>query len=221
MGAVRAALLPLGLAAIVYVCPGDGVAGPRPPEATAQRCAAAKIKEAGKKAHAKALCYAKAAAAGVPVSQACLDKADAQFSLAFANAEEKARKSGGCATTGDDAVIEDKVDAFVSDVVSELPATTTTTTTTTTTVTTSPSGGCCGSCPAVEFCYTYTCVCPANSRCGCVGPLHPPTTSCYCSGACCPTTTTTPTSTTTTTQPPVTTTEPPATTTTTVTTTTT
>src|SRR5881398_823813 len=101
MGTVRAGLLPLGLAAIVYGCAGDGVAGPPSPEATAQRCAAAKIKAAGKKAHAKALCYAKAAAAGIPVSQACLDKAEAQFSAAFANAEEKASNSGGCVTTSD------------------------------------------------------------------------------------------------------------------------
>src|SRR5439155_245961 len=83
-------------------------------------------KAAGKKAHAKALCYAKAAAAGVPVSQACLDKAEAQFSLAFANAEEKASKSGGCVTQSDVADVENRVDMFISDVVSALPGTTTT-----------------------------------------------------------------------------------------------
>ena len=201
MGTVRDALLPLGLAAIVYVCAGDGVAGSRPPEATAQRCAAAKIKAAGKKAHARALCYAKAAAAGVPVSQLCLDNADAQFTAAFANAEAKASKGGGCVTAGDDAVIEDKVDRFVSDVVSELPATTTTTTTTITTVTTLCDCG--GSCLEGEVCASIFCLCPPTFRgCACVGPLHPSTTSCYCSGACCPTTTTTTTSTSTTTTTP-------------------
>src|SRR5438046_10327957 len=115
MGTVRDALLPLGLAAIVHVCAGDGVAGSRPPEATAQRCAAAKIKAAGKKAHAKALCYAKAAAAGIPVSQACLDKAEEQLSAAFANAEEKASNSGGCLQQAEVVDVSQSADIVVKD----------------------------------------------------------------------------------------------------------
>jgi len=208
MGTVRAGLLPLGLAAIAYVCAGDGVAGPPSPEATAQRCAAAKIKAAGKKAHAKALCYAKAAAAGVPVSQACLDKAEAQFSAAFANAEEKASKSGGCVTQSDVADVENRVDMFVSDVVSALPGTTTTTTTTTTTVDPNAcgfrDGGICGG-----FCAQGSCTpkyhCQCGSPCGTAPPVEvcdcsvTATTSCVCSGRCCTLCSTTTTNTTTTT----------------------
>src|SRR5437762_5573190 len=129
----RPFLLAAGFAAVVVSFPSDGIGSPPSPETTAHRCAAVKIKAAGKKAHAKAICYATAAAMGRPVSQTCLDKADAQFTAAFANAEEKAVKGGGCATRGDDSVIEDKVDAFVSDVVSAIPASTTTSSTTTTT----------------------------------------------------------------------------------------
>src|SRR5207249_9626062 len=101
----RPFLLAAGFAAVVVACAGDGIGGSPSPETTAHRCAAAKIKAAGKKAHAKAICYAAAVAAGEPVNQSCLDKAEAQFAAAYAKAEEKASKSGGCVTTGDDAVI--------------------------------------------------------------------------------------------------------------------
>ena len=92
-------MLVAGFAAVVTA--GDGLAGPPSPETTAHRCAAAKIKAAGRKAHARALCYATAVAAGEPVNQSCLDKAEAQFAAAYAKAEEKASKSGGCITHGD------------------------------------------------------------------------------------------------------------------------
>src|SRR5438876_10322729 len=113
MGARRPFLLAVGLAAVVVLGADDGVTGPPSPETTAHRCAAAKIKAAGKKAHAKAICYATAVAAGEPVNQSCLDKAEAQFAATFAKAEEKATKSGGCATQNDGADVERTVDAFV------------------------------------------------------------------------------------------------------------
>ena len=144
------------------------------------KCAAAKIRATAKKAAAKGACHAKAVASGSLVDPGCLDKAEQKFAAALARAEGR----GGCATTGDAATLEDKVDAFIADVVGALPATTSTTTTSTTTTsstTTVPTcipdctlsvcgpdgcGGSCGTCPAaaprccVDSCVCAACACP-------------------------------------------------------------
>ncbi len=115
-----------------------------------ERCASLKIRAGYKKAAAKAECYRRAVAVGVAVDANCLGRADAKFTAAFSAAEQ----AGGCATTADAGAIETKVDAFVADLVSELPATTSTTTTTTTTSTTTTTEvtGCCAHCSPANVC---------------------------------------------------------------------
>lgn len=98
----------------------------------AKKCAAAKLKAAGKKAASKLKCHAKAKIKSVIVDMACLQKAEAKYSKKWDNAEAK----GGCATINDKVTIEAKVDAFVLDVSIEIPSTTTVTTSTTTLATT-------------------------------------------------------------------------------------
>ena len=87
-------------------------------------CQAYKMRAAAKKAKCLLYVEAKEAQYGAAVDplkfQACRDK----FAARFAGLEVK----DNCDTTGDAAVIEAKVDAFVTDVEGEIPATTTTTT---------------------------------------------------------------------------------------------
>jgi hypothetical protein len=90
------------------------MAGPNP----AQKCSAAKIKAARKKANAQLLCYSKATLKGVAVDQSCLTKAGDALSKAFQKAEAK----GGCATSNDAGPIETTVDEFVSAIATALPA---------------------------------------------------------------------------------------------------
>ena len=91
------------------------------------KCAAAKIKAAGKKGACKIDCNEKAIGAN-PLSfdkPICLARCTESFAKAFSSAE-KIRPSphnGTCFTTGDAAAVEAKVDAFVADVVAELPTT--------------------------------------------------------------------------------------------------
>jgi carboxypeptidase family protein len=75
------------------------------------KCQAAKAKAAGKKAGSKAKCQSKAVSKGEAVDPECLTKAETKFSSSFAKAEAKPP----CATTGDAAAIEGKVDAFIAD----------------------------------------------------------------------------------------------------------
>ena len=82
-----------------------------------EKCSAAKVKAAAKKAKAQLFCHAKATLKATAVDQACLSKADANFLKAFQKAEAK----GGCATTGDAAAIESTVDTFVSAIAAALP----------------------------------------------------------------------------------------------------
>ena len=82
-----------------------------------QKCAAAKIKAAAKKAACKAGVEAKQALlGGAAVDPAKVAKCESAFSKTFAKLEAK----GGCRTTGDTAAIEAKVDAFVADLDDEL-----------------------------------------------------------------------------------------------------
>src|SRR5215510_9313389 len=75
------------------------------------KCQAAKAKAAGKKAGSKAKCQSKAVSKGMAVDPECLTKAEGKFSSSFMKAESKPP----CATTGDAAAIEGKVDAFIAD----------------------------------------------------------------------------------------------------------
>jgi len=75
----------------------------------AEKCAVAKLKAANRKAFAKLRCHEKAILEGKRVGSACLLAADDHFLVGFARAELK----GGCATTGDQAALEDRVDKFV------------------------------------------------------------------------------------------------------------
>jgi cysteine-rich repeat protein len=90
----------------------DAAAGSSP----AQKCAAAKMKAAGKKYAARANCYAKALSKSVPVDTGCLQNAEDKFGDAFAKAEAK----GGCTTPGDAAAIEVKVDVCVADIAGDV-----------------------------------------------------------------------------------------------------
>jgi hypothetical protein len=86
-------------------------------EATrADRCAVAKLKAASKKAAAKLRCHEKALVQGGRVAPACLLAADDRFLVAFAKAELK----GGCATTRDQAEVEDQVERFVTGLLATL-----------------------------------------------------------------------------------------------------
>jgi hypothetical protein len=86
-----------------------------PPPAPS-KCTSAKFKEAGKKVASKTKCQSKAVAKGVAVDPACLTKAEGKFGTGWTKAEGK----GDCATTGDAAAIEAKVDALIADLQSEL-----------------------------------------------------------------------------------------------------
>src|SRR5690242_16484724 len=80
------------------------------------KCQAAKIKDAGKKASCLAGLYSKQAAAGGTIDPAKVAKCDAKVSAAYDKLEAKPV----CNTTGDKGAIEAKVDSFISDLVSEL-----------------------------------------------------------------------------------------------------
>ncbi len=107
----RLALVAIGAFALLAAGPGS------PSIVHAQsRCAATKQKEAGKKADRKLKCWSKGVKKGVQADPNCLNKATSIFSSKWNKAEAK----GGCTTTGDKTTIENKVDAFVDDVVDEL-----------------------------------------------------------------------------------------------------
>src|SRR5438046_646415 len=80
----------------------------------AQVCAGAKLKAAGKTAGLKLGCHGKATLRGTRVDSACLARAAAKLSGAFANAESR----GDCATAGDandvGGLIDSSVGAFVA-----------------------------------------------------------------------------------------------------------
>src|SRR2546427_6140502 len=85
---------------------------------TAGQCGATKERLAGKKIAALTRCDARAVAKGVAADPDCMAKARASFSARWAKVEAK----GGCVTSGDEATIEGKVDAFVGDLETRLQA---------------------------------------------------------------------------------------------------
>jgi hypothetical protein len=86
-----------------------------------QRCAAVKLKAAGKKAATKLGCHGRAVTKVEAVDAACLTKVETKFTTAFTGADARYV----CATEGDAATIETgHVDPLVADVVADVPATT-------------------------------------------------------------------------------------------------
>src|SRR5262245_34877746 len=81
----------------------------------AQRCAASKLKETGKKASGQLKCWSKEVVRPGVLSQ-CLAKAETNFNDKWAKAEA----TGGCASLNDRDDIENKVEAFIDDVVTAL-----------------------------------------------------------------------------------------------------
>lgn len=134
-------LLPCVVATMLCLSPAWGAGDP------AARCAAAKIKAAGKRLAAAAKCHSRAAERGVAVDLSCLGRAEQMFEAAFAKAEARA----GCVTTGDAGAVGSLVDTCIQSVVEALPATTSTTSSSTTSTTLflpacSTQFGPCGSC---------------------------------------------------------------------------
>ena len=91
----------------------DNVAFTAAGSGTGSKCAQSGLDAAGKKAKAVASCYAKALQNGVPVDQACLDKATANFDKAFTKAQAK----GDCPTDTDVATVEGEVDQFAANAI--------------------------------------------------------------------------------------------------------
>jgi hypothetical protein len=138
---MRTAIVPslIGLALAASVIPSvvlAGVPGPR-------KCAAAKIKAAGKKAYAKAKCHQKAISTGIVADPECLTNAE----LKFAGDIAKADVVGTCSGTAGE--LEAQVDTFIAALASTIqPGLTTTTppttsSTTSTTTTLAGSAVCC------------------------------------------------------------------------------
>lgn len=71
------------------------------PDAGPNKCEATRLRVAGKKAAGKLICNAKAAAKGLSVDAACIQKVESRFQAAFA-------KTSGC--TGDQTTVENAVD---------------------------------------------------------------------------------------------------------------
>ena len=84
--------------------------------AEARKCASAKLKAAGKRAAAEIVCHAKAVTKGGAVDPACLAKASAGFTGAFAKAEGK----GDCVVIGDANAVGTKVATTVAQVAARL-----------------------------------------------------------------------------------------------------
>jgi plastocyanin len=86
------------------------------------KCSSAKIKCANGKATGLLGCYGKAEGKGIPVDTTCTGKVDLKFSdpTTMKGCMEKAEAKPPCVTTGDASALENKVDAFVTDVVSTI-----------------------------------------------------------------------------------------------------
>ncbi len=89
---------------------------------TINKCQAGKKKCVIKKVKGLFGCHAKAEKSGEAVEQSCFDTVREKFSHPADNRGciEKLEAKGGCATSGDAAVLAGKIDAFVLDVVQEL-----------------------------------------------------------------------------------------------------
>ena len=81
------------------------------PAPIANRCAVCKKKAVAAKTAAKLRCHAKALSHATPVDPGCLVKAEAKFAAAWSKCEAQVL----CFTSGDEAALEAKVDAYVAD----------------------------------------------------------------------------------------------------------
>ena len=107
----------------------------------AVKCSTGKQKAAVKKIGSKLKCHQKANAAGLPVDQACLAKAEAKFSDTVTKIDAK----GGCIVIGDEAVIEQAADVCVDAIRGLTPANPPT-------CGDGPYPQCGGTCPAGQAC---------------------------------------------------------------------
>ena len=148
----------------------------------ADRCAAAKIRAASRKAAAKLRCQAAAAVVGGNADPACLARAETKFSAAW----QKIEAAGGCASTGDQGTVENDVDTFVGRVVTVVRNFQCTTTTTYPPCV-NQLGGTCSffniGCPGGQ-----TCTDDGGGGCTCVGAPPPCASagSSFCSVGVCP-----------------------------------
>jgi hypothetical protein len=99
------------------------------------RCAAVKIKAAGKEAYGKAKCHQRAMLAGTPVEAACLASVESKLAVAVA----KANFLGSCPGTVD--ALDFGTDECVASLLASVATTTISTSSTTTTTT--PVESCC------------------------------------------------------------------------------
>src|SRR5262245_7509667 len=107
---IRTNMMAVGAALLLAVAGGNASA-----TSPSARCVAAKEKAAGAKIMGKLSCYGKAKARNVFVDGGCLDKADAKFNAAIANADAK----GGCGGTSVD--LENTVDDCISTLLGDVP----------------------------------------------------------------------------------------------------
>ena len=105
----RSCSLALGIIAFVWLAAGSACA-------QTEKCQAAKMKAAGKKAGCLLKVRSKSAAKAVLVDTAKVTACETKFSGAFTKAESKPP----CSTTGDASAIESKVDRFVKEIAAEL-----------------------------------------------------------------------------------------------------
>lgn len=115
---IRATGLALALAALLAVRPALANA-----RATAQqKCAAAKIKAAGKDAEAGARCVARSILNPDFDVDTCLDNAAEALYNAFDRAETKAEEDGGCVVTGDAFTVDSTVEDFSDNLEFDIPS---------------------------------------------------------------------------------------------------
>src|SRR5262245_58524322 len=151
----------LGVLLVTFVLASAGAASD-----PGGRCSGAKLKAAARKSSTKLKCHARANIRGVPVDQVCLDKAEAKFSASW----QRIEAVGGCRKTGDEANVENQVDAFVDNLAVQLAP-----------CGRDQGGVCGGSCPFGLRCFEI--------GIGCFGEAEP--CRCHSSTTICPVTTST------------------------------
>ena len=92
-------------------------------QTSVSKCSAAKIKCVNTKATALLGCHNKAETKGLAIDPTCVTKADTKFTGGGKGCVDKANAKPPCTTTADTTTLENKVDAFVLDVVTELDPT--------------------------------------------------------------------------------------------------
>lgn len=85
----------------------------------ATRCRIIKLKAVVKELKDKAQCYERSFKGNIPVSQACLQRAEEKRERLFGRAEQR----GGCATARDGATLGARTDAYLRDVTGSLEGT--------------------------------------------------------------------------------------------------